>query len=290
MREPLTEPIQILDLDGCPLAYRLRGEGEPVVFLQGVGVQGDGWRPQADELQARFRCLTIDNRGIGRSVPAGGEITVERMAADTLALLDHLGWESAHVVGHSLGGQIALELALTAPARVRSLSLLCTFARGRDAMALDLGRVWTGLRTFVGTRGMRRRAFLNLVMPRTELRHVDRDDLAEELGELFGHDLADHPPIEMKQLGALRRYDASSRLAELEGIPTLVVSGHEDRIASPASGLALSAGIPGSLYVEIPQAGHGLPIQKSREVNSLLDRHLTAKPSASGPSTLARES
>lgn len=270
------DTVRTIEVDGCPLAFRLHGEGPPVVFIQGVAVQGDGWSPQVEALAERYTCLTYDNRGMARSLPAAAPITVERMTGDTLALLDALGWESAHVVGHSLGGQVAIEMALTARARVRSLSLLCTFARGRDAFSFIPSMLWTGLLSRVGTRAMRRRAFLDLVMPRYELRHVDKADLAAEIGALFGRDLADHPAIELQQLGALRRYDASPRLGELAGIPTLVVSAHEDRIARPASGLALSAGIPGSLYVEIPEAAHGVPIQKAKEINSLLDRHLSA--------------
>ena len=74
-------------------------------------------------------------------------------------LMDAQGWDSAPVVGHSLGGLVALHLALSARARIRSLSLLCTFSLGRDATQLSWGMFWLGLRTFLGTREMRRRAF-----------------------------------------------------------------------------------------------------------------------------------
>lgn len=278
MTETSRERNATLEIDGCPIAYRVRGAGPPVVWIQGVAVQGEAWRPQIEELAARYRCLTFDNRGFGASVPAGAAITVERMAADTLALMDHLGWESAHLVGHSLGGQVALEIALTARSRVRTLALLCTFFRGRDAVALSAAKVWIGLRTYVGTRRMRRRAFLEMVMPASELASSDRDELAAELAGLFGHDLADHPAVERAQLSALRRYDASSRLGSLAGLPTLVISAHEDRIARPDSGLALSAAIPGSLFLDIPDAGHGVPIQKPEEVNRRLEQLFVSAP------------
>src|SRR4051812_46066116 len=89
---------------GCRLAYDVRGEGAPVLLIQGVGVHGDGWLPQTDALASKFRCVTFDNRGMGRSQPVGGGITVEQMAEDALAVLDAEKIESAHVVGHSLGG------------------------------------------------------------------------------------------------------------------------------------------------------------------------------------------
>jgi pimeloyl-ACP methyl ester carboxylesterase len=259
---------------GCRLAYWARGEGPPVLFVQGVGVHGCGWRPQVDGLADRFRCVWFDNRGVGLSWPAGGPVTVDQMADDARAVLDAAGCASAHVVGHSLGGLVALNLALTNRSRVRSLSLLCTFARGKDATRLTPGMLWTGLRTRIGTRRMRRRAFLELVLPPDELAAADRDALAAELAPVFGHDLADHSPTEMVQLRAMGRYDATPRLGELAGLPTLVVSAAHDRIARPASGRAIAAGVPGARYVEIADAAHGLPIRQAGRVNALLAEHL----------------
>ena len=152
-------------VSGCALSYEVRGAGEAVLFLQGVGVHGDGWRPQVDEFRARRRCITVDNRGIGRSVPAGGPVTVERMALDALAVLDAESIDVAHVVGHSLGGLVALQLALTARNRVASLALLCTFADGRAAAPPTPRMIWLGARSRIGTRSARRRAFLGLVLP-----------------------------------------------------------------------------------------------------------------------------
>ena len=123
----------VVEHRGCALSYAVRGEGPPVLLIQGVGVHGSAWRPQVEALSARYRCLSFDNRGLGRSQPRGAALSVEQMAEDAQALMDAQGWDSAHVVGHSLGGLIAQHLALSARARVRSLSLLCTFSRGRDA-------------------------------------------------------------------------------------------------------------------------------------------------------------
>ncbi|HYH66239.1 MAG TPA: alpha/beta fold hydrolase, partial [Urbifossiella sp.] len=150
------------DRAGCRLAYDRRGSGPAVLFIQGVGVHGDGWLPQVEALSDRFTCLTFDNRGVGRSVPAGGPITVDAMAVDALAVLDAEGVAAAHVVGHSLGGLVAAQLALAARGRVTSLALLCTFADGRAAAPLTLRMMWLGLRSRVGTRAMRRRGFASL--------------------------------------------------------------------------------------------------------------------------------
>ena len=268
---------------GCRLAFQVDGSGPPVVLVQGVGVAGTGWMPQVQGLRSRFQCLTFDNRGMGASQPAGAPITVEQMAEDALWLMTRLGWESAHVVGHSLGGPVALEMALSQPARVRSLSLLCTLARGRDATALTWRMLWLGLRTRIGPRRARRRAFLEMVMTPSALREVDPDALAAELAPLFGHDLADQPPVALKQLSALRAYDASDRLGGIAGIPTLVMSAAHDPVAPPRHGRALAEGIPGARFVEFDDASHGLPISHAARVNELLAEHLrSAEPARPG--------
>jgi pimeloyl-ACP methyl ester carboxylesterase len=261
-----------LDHRGCQLAYEIQGQGPPVLLIQGVGVHGGGWRPQVEALSDRYACLTFDNRGMGESQPTGAPVTVEQMAEDAVALLDAEGWDSAHVVGHSLGGLVALHLALTARRRVRSLALLCTFAGGRDAAPPTPRMIWIGLRTRVGTRRMRRRAFLQLVMAPGTVAAGEVDAMAERLAPLFGHDLADQHPIVGRQLAAMRAYNASSRLGELAGLPCLVVNAVHDPIAPPRAGRVL-AGIPGSRYVELADASHGVPIQYPDRINTLLIDH-----------------
>lgn len=265
----------ILDHGGCRLAYEVVGEGPPVLFIQGVGVHGRGWSPQVEALSPEFRCLSFDNRGMGGSQPLTLPLTVEQMADDARALLTCQGWDSAHVVGHSLGGPVALELALSAPERVRSLALLCTVARGRDATQLSRRMLWLGLRSSFGTRRMRRRAFLEIVMPPGAVGPNEAEALAARLAPLFGHDLAEQPPVAMRQLRALRAYDASGRLGRLAGVPTLVVSATHDPIAPPRYGRALAQGVPGARFVEVSEASHGVTIQRAEQINSLLREHLT---------------
>lgn len=276
-----------IDHQGCRIAYEIRGEGPPVLLIQGVGLHGAGWRPQVDILASRYTCLSFDNRGMAQSgpIPSSGKplaptarLTVEQMAEDARALLDAQGWDSAHVIGHSLGGLVALHLALASRERVRSLALLCTFAGGRDAAPPTPRMIWTGLRTRVGTRRMRRRAFLQLVMApgaSGAMGQAEAEQLAAELEPLFGHDLADQPTVVGAQLSALRAYDATPRLAELAGLPTLVVSAAHDPIAPPRAGRKLAAGIPGSRLIELSDASHGAPIQHAERVNALLLEHLS---------------
>ncbi|MCU1328598.1 MAG: putative hydrolase [Bryobacterales bacterium] len=262
--------------ENCTLAYRVEGAGPPVLMIQGVGVYGSGWLPQLAALTPHFNCLTWDHRGIGPSQPVGAKVTIAQLVDDSLALMNSQGWESAHIVGHSMGGVIAQELALRARSRVKSLTLMCTVTRGSDATSLTWFRFWTGTRTWVGPRAARRRAFLHMVLPPGE---VPKDAaacerLAEHLAQYFGHDLADHPPNALKQLGALGAHDTTPRLAQLAGIPTLVVSAEHDGIAPASCGRAMAQAIPGARYVEIKGAAHGAPMMRADEVNQHLLAHL----------------
>lgn len=258
---------------GCALAYEICGNGPPVVFIQGLGIHGVAWTPQIDALARHFECLWFDNRGLGLSQPLGAGLTIEQMAEDAVALMDAQGWTSAHVVGQSMGGLVAIHLALSARSRVRSLSLLCSFARGRDVLPASRVMLGKWMRIRFGTKPQRRRALLEIVMPESALAVADHVRLPSELAPLFGHDLADHPPIAARQLLALIRYDARTRLNQLAGLPTLVINAEHDPLAPPPTGRALAAAIPGARFVEIADASHAVAIQHAHRINALLFDH-----------------
>ena len=265
-----------VDNGSARIAYSRTGDGPAVILVQGVGVIGNGWKPQVDGLRDRYSVITIDNRGIGKSTIAAAQLSIEDMATDVLAVADAERIDTFHLAGHSMGGLVAQQVALRARSRVQSLALLCTFLKGRQGTMVAPSMLLTAIRSRAGTRSMRRRAFVELVMPAAYLATLDRDALCAELGELFGRDLADSPPIVMQQLRAMARFDVSSRLGALFAIPTLVLSAEQDRIARPAYGRALAAAIPRSSYVEIAGAGHAVTIQCAAHVNDLLARHLDA--------------
>lgn len=267
---------------GCPLRAWVLGDGAPVLLIQGVGVGGACWTPQVEALHGAYRCIFFDNRGFGASQPAGDAITADVMADDALALLDAEGWPDAHIVGHSMGGLLALLLARRAPQRVRSLALLCTFADGAIPTRFAPWMLALGLKSLIGSRQSQRRAFLDLVVSPADLGDADPDALAARFGELFGRDLADRPPIILRQLRAIRGVDAGPFLGELRA-PTLVVSGGLDRLAPGAAGKALAAGIPGARYIELPTASHALTITQAATINPLLREHFEAADRTRGP-------
>ncbi|MCW3098774.1 MAG: putative hydrolase [Chthonomonadaceae bacterium] len=265
-----------LEREDARLFYEITGAGTPVLFIQGVGVIGAGWQFQTQALAGEFQCLTFDNRGIGQSTMISPSFTVEMLAQDAVALADAQGWEKMHVVGHSLGGIVAQEIALSAPQRVQSLSLLCTFAKGAQGTRMSPSVVWMGLRTRIGSPSMRRRAFLEMLFAPEYLAQHKTEELAAHLKPVLGRELAESPPILMKQLAALGVYDGSARLQELASIPTVVVSGGKDPIALSEYGVQLSALIPGSRYVEMTTMAHGLILQDTDRINTILRDHFRA--------------
>ncbi|MCK6448253.1 MAG: alpha/beta hydrolase [Planctomycetes bacterium] len=265
---------RFLERPGPKLAYYVAGSGPAALWIQGVGVAASGWGPQIEALSARFVCCSYDHPGLGASEPAHEPTTVAGMARDALAVLDAARVERAHVVGHSLGGLVALALGLAAPARVASLALACTFANGR-APGRTPRMMWLGARTVLGTRAMRRAAFVDLVTSSAGRRAAPHAAWAARLSSAFGRDVAELPRAARGQLAAMRACDLRGELQRLAGIPTWVVSAAEDPIAPPALGEELARLLPGARFEVLAHASHALGLEHPAWFNARLAEHFT---------------
>ena len=126
------------EVAGRNLHYVREGEGEPLLLIQGLSGNHMHWGDDfLGLLHPHFDVIAYDHRGIGHSDPAGGPFTIADLADDAAGLLDALGIESAHVLGISMGGMTAQELALRHPEKVRTLALGCTYAGGEDSAMTD---------------------------------------------------------------------------------------------------------------------------------------------------------
>jgi 3-oxoadipate enol-lactonase len=132
-----------IEANGQTLYYEVQGEGEPLLLVMGLAADTMAWALQVPALAPHYKTVIFDNRDVGQSSMAEGPYEIADLAQDTLALADGLGLDSFHLVGVSMGGAIAQEIALAAPARVRTLTLAVTFAAG-GAWARQLSKTWGG--------------------------------------------------------------------------------------------------------------------------------------------------
>jgi len=252
------------------LAYEEAGTGEPLLMIMGLSGSRRAWTRLRGHLTGSVRCLMFDNRGTGESDAARGLLTMDDLVADTLAVLDAAGHESAHVIGVSMGGMIAQHLALEHRPRVRSLILGCTTPVGRRGVPPWRLLAATALRPLAGSQ----RTF-HLVAPvlyaeRTRHERPERiaDDLRIRLAE------ATSVRTSIAQLGAISRHDTRRRLAELRGLAVTVVHGEEDSLVPVAAGRELAGAIPGARMVALAGCGHMLTTDAEEATAAAVVEHL----------------
>jgi pimeloyl-ACP methyl ester carboxylesterase len=245
--------------------YRdIQSSGSPsVVLLHGLGVNNESWGMQTPALQeAGFRILTPDVRGFGKSTFPGGGISIREMACDTIELLNALNVPAAVIVGISMGGTIALQLALDAPDKVAKLVLINTFACLRPKHA----RTWLYFASrFILAHlisvGSQQRIVANHLFPRPE-------DSA--LREMFAQQLSQANPAGYRAaMRALARFDVTNQIHSIM-IPTLVITGDQDGSVPREIQDSLAENMPHAQHAIITGAGHAVTVEKPAEVNRLL--------------------
>lgn len=253
--------------------YVEAGQGEPVVLIMGLGADHLAWGLQVRALAERFRVVAFDNRGAGRTDAPDAPYTTRLMAADTLGLMDALGIDRAHVVGVSMGGMVAQELALAAPGRVRSLHLGVTLARP-DRWIAALLDAWRRIFTAFDREAALRMLALWLFTPAT---YAARPGLVELM---IGTAVASPYPQSvtgfLRQADAVASHDTLERLAAIR-CPTLVSVAEHDIVVPQPLSRELAARIPGAEFREVAGAGHACFWERADEFTALclefLERH-----------------
>jgi 3-oxoadipate enol-lactonase len=250
--------------DGTRIAYELCGreDGEPLVLIQGLSADRRGWLLQRAALGARYHLLLVDNRGVGASDRPPGPYDLGVMAEDVLAVLDDVGWDSAHVLGASMGGVIAQILGVLHPERVRSLVLACTACR-HAPWRRELLASWKATALDDGMRSFAQRNAKWLVGPRSVRRFWP-------VLNLFGGLALDAEPHAFAaQVDAILQADETLRHA-LSGVtaPTLVIVGSQDVLTPMADAEEVAEAIPGSLLAVVRGGAHGFMFEHSKVFNS----------------------
>jgi pimeloyl-ACP methyl ester carboxylesterase len=255
-------------LPEAELYFEETGAGPPLVLLHGLGGSGEDWAPLVPAFARRFRILVPDARGSGRTVDRAhprGPFTLAQLADDVVALLEHLGATPAHLVGWSMGGMVALQLAVQAPQLVRSLVVInsgpdWTPKSSLQRVALSLRGVVTAL---VGPRAMAR-----VLAPRLFPGPAQAAVRAAYLERMGRND----PRAYAALLAAIVGWSVADRLAALT-MPTLVVSSERDYLGL-ATQEAWARQLPDARLVRVPDAGHALPLEAPGRLAAVLEAFL----------------
>jgi pimeloyl-ACP methyl ester carboxylesterase len=263
----------ILDLGHVQLGYKLRGtSGPPVLLVMGLAMPGEGWMRQVDDLSQDHQVCWFDNRGVGKSSTPKGLYSTQKMAEETWALVDHLGWESVHVVGVSMGGMISQQLLVQQPERVRSLTLIASAAVGRKAQPTAEGvKRWIKVQSTKDV-DERMKALAHLLFSEKTIAEgrVDMGTLGRDLaaGRARGQGM-------LGQLAAVFGHNAKSQLAIHQDKPVLCIVGQDDVLVSPRNTHELAKILAANL-LEIPDAGHGVSSEHPELVNAAIRKHILA--------------
>ena len=234
-----------VDAAGTELHYVRAGEGEPLLLIQGMSATHLTWgRPFLSELEQSFDCIVFDNRGMGLSGQAELPFTIADMAADTAALLDALEIETAHVVGISMGGMIAQELALAHPERIRTLTIGASYCGGPNGTLMapeDLQMLGAAYASGKPEQVFRAMWEINLSPGFRE------DDSRFAAFAEMGSALPAPQPVVLQQMRACGAHNTHERLGQIS-LPTLVIHGDADRLLGYGNGREIAALIPGPAW------------------------------------------
>lgn len=262
-----------ISVGGTELHYERAGRGEPLLLIQGMSGTHVSWgEPFRGELTEGFDVVAFDNRGIGLSERISAPFTIAEMAEDTAELLDRLEIESAHVVGISMGGMIAQELALAHPARLRSLTLGCTYCGGEGSRLMPRENAEKlGAAMASGDRDKAIRASYEVNLSPTFR--------ADESNYAAFHEMATRVPaakavIEL-QLQAIFGHDTSGRIGGIS-VPTLIVHGTEDGVLPIDNGRQIAALMPQAGVEILEGVGHMFWWEQPQRSAELIREHALA--------------
>src|SRR5574337_823004 len=267
----MTDPLTIASImpkmrvGRIELFYEEEGHGEPVVWIHGLGIDHRVWGLQMPLFTQHFRCLAFDNRDTGQSDRSPGSYTIKTLADDAIGLMDALAIDRAHVVGLSMGGAIAQELAIAHPARVKRLVLVSTYTSS-DRRGADVLNSFALMRARF-SREEYARATTPWVFTYHDYRTPGLVDLA--IARFLEDPYFTPADVYARQVEAALSHNAEDRLSRIAA-PTLIVAGDDDILTPMLFAGILHERIPDARLAIIQGGGHALVLTHAEEFNRLV--------------------
>lgn len=260
------------DVNGTRLHYTDTGSGDvAIVFSHGLLFSTEMFEDQIEHLKGKYRCIAYDHRGQGQSDCPAGEYDMDTLTDDAAALIKALGVKKCHFVGLSMGGFVALRMALDYPELVRSISALDSSAdpepqnnHGRYKF-LNFVLRWFGAKPVVG-------AVMPIMFSQTFLNDPERKELRDRWRQKLGR-VPNRKGMSKAVRGVIEREGVYERLSEIK-TPTLILVGEEDTATVPKKSERMHTAIAGSEFVRVPQGGHVSTIDAPEAVNAALESFL----------------
>ncbi len=268
----------IADVNGIKISYELKGTGFPILFIHGFGSKKEIWKPQIIELSEKFRTISLDLRGTGKSERPNYPYTMEIFADDIKGLLDYLEIKSIHLIGRSLGGMIAQNFVLKYPTYVDKLVLITTSPRFRDSAAIDIV-VENRIKEIEMLKSNPEKAFWNKsrFLFHQKFRKELKANPKKKFYQAFSlEDLIEESKINpskpqdiINQGNAMKDHHTFDRLHEIHN-ETLLLAASHDRFFPLTTMIEMNKKIQNSSLKIIQNAGHFMTLSRASEINNLL--------------------
>jgi 3-oxoadipate enol-lactonase len=263
--------------NGLKLGYEIKGEGDPVLFIPGILSNRIVWGPVTRRLTG-VQAILVDNRDSGQSSLASSPYSIRDLALDALAVLDHAGIPSAHIAGHSMGGAIAMEMALIDPARVRSLTLVNTWAK-TDTYSGSVMRLMRLFRDRLPDDAEFLHANTFVVNAAAPLQFMSMEDIATSI---LTYGPIQQPEAYLRNLKAVLAHDILDRLPAIQ-CPTQVIWGDEDKVFPAWHARQLIQSIPSAKDLSLKGVGHMAILQAADAVAMAITSLVRAASSEPAP-------
>ncbi len=244
-------------VNGIDLFYDVQGTGEALILIAGFDCDSEYWSAVMPSLVSKYQVIRFDNRGSGQSSAPDSPYSIKQMADDTTALLNYLGITTFHLAGHSMGGQIAQELALSHPDKVKSLILISSWAKA-NAKFNSLIEMFGNL-----PKELDSKVYQKVLLPWMFTDKIYSTGAIEQvINFIENYAYLPTPHGLYHQSQAMIHHHTSDRIAQII-CPTLIVVGKEDILTPVIFSQQLANGIPNAELVVVEHGGHGFLVEFS---------------------------